>query len=758
MQKLCKKSFCLFKNLTLLILLLAGNLYSQSKSEISLFTESAGNSVLNTPELKKAVSKAVILNIDKAELQKLSESKPYQLILNMPFERNGANSRSAVKLNLTRYDILAPDAKIVTRTSRGNEEVTLNDLVVSYTGTIDGTENSFVTMNFSKDNVTGLISANDEIYNLGSVKDNAGNETDNYILYNEKDLKIKNEFSCSAEDDLSSEYTESVKNAIAKGLSDASPTDLYIAEIAVEIDFITYNIYNQNVTSAINYAMSIMAAASAIYMREVNVKLIVPYIRVWTTADPYTGTNSNTLLNQFRVEWTINQQAVSRTLAHLITRRSGGLGGIAWLNVLCDGLGGGNGYAFSNVTGSIVPLPTYSWDVMVVSHETGHNFGSNHTFNCSWPGGPIDTCYTVEGGCYNGPTIGIVGTIMSYCHLNGSISLTKGFGPLPKALIRSRAEAATCMNVSSRDLFIGVPNGGETFRTGDIVDIYWGTSLTGNVNIDFTTNNGTSWQTIQNNVPAAQRIYNWTIPNGPNILQNKIRILSSTNANTGDTSDLSFRILLKLNTITPVYPAMLTRVSLSPNSTEVQDFKWTSSGTEPSIRYNFKIKKLSTSTEYSYQSNNSGRDTVITFRKSFLDSLAGSFGTIGDSVRCSWKAVSYNGVDSAVSGNLIVTFVRTTVGINMISSIVPEKFSLENNYPNPFNPETNIKFNIPKATSVELKIYDSKGSEISTLVNEKLQSGSYQFNFNASGLPSGVYLYRLRTAEFSETKRMILLK
>ena len=64
----------------------------------------------------------------------------------------------------------------------------------------------------------------------------------------------------------------------------------------------------------------------------------------------------------------------------------------------------------------------------------------------------------------------------------------------------------------------------------------------------------------------------------------------------------------------------------------------------------------------------------------------------------------------------IVTLVRTTVGINIISSAVPDKYSLENNYPNPFNPSTNIKFNIPASSLAVLKVYDSKGSEVSTLV------------------------------------------
>ncbi|MBK8552462.1 MAG: hypothetical protein IPL53_15880 [Ignavibacteria bacterium] len=87
---------------------------------------------------------------------------------------------------------------------------------------------------------------------------------------------------------------------------------------------------------------------------------------------------------------------------------------------------------------------------------------------------------------------------MSYCHQAGSVSLIQGFGPQPRALIRSRAEAANCIQNSSRNIVLGYPNGLETFRKGRSIQIYWGTSLSsGNVNIELSTNNGSSWQTIQ---------------------------------------------------------------------------------------------------------------------------------------------------------------------------------------------------------------------------------------------------------------------
>lgn len=748
----------LFQKLTLIFafcFIFTSASFTQIKNNYNLFTVSDNSSLMNDPELQKTLSDAVIYSINKEELRSLCDNKSPEITIDIPYSQNGF-----AKLNLKRFDILKSDAKIIARTINGNEEVKLNDIAVSYTGQVEGLSNSLVSITFSKDNVTGLMVTNNDNFVLGSLNDRQGKPTGSFILYKESDLKIKNSFICHTEDDLSSGQIENMQRVISEKMGDAASTDLYVAEIAIEIDFITYNTYGSSVTNATNYAIALMAASSAVYMKEVNVRFVIPYLRVWTTADPYTGTTSSALLNQFRAEWNTNQQSVQRTLAHFITRRGGGLGGIAWVNVLCSSGGGSYGYGFSGTDGPILPLPTYSWDVMVVSHEIGHNFGSPHTHSCSWSGGPIDSCYATEGGCYTGPIVPTLGTIMSYCHLSaGGISLVKGFGPQPRTLIRNNAENASCMYISQRDLLLGYPNGGESFRTGNSTQIYWGTSLTGNVNLEFSTNNGTSWQTIQNNVSGTTRIYDWTIPEVSSTTQAKLRIISATNPNVGDTCDAAFRIILNLNQFSLLSPPASSRIEVSATNSQTQKFVWESAGTNPTIQYKFKIKKLGPTAEYTYLSDNNGYDTSVTFRKSFLDSLAQTLGTTGDSVRCTWRVFGLNGIDSTVSGSsFLVTLIRTSVGINVISSLVPEKFNLGNNYPNPFNPETVIRFDIAKSTFAELKIYDSRGSEVSTLVNEDLKPGNYEYKFFAGNLPSGAYFYRLKTSEFSETKRMILVK
>lgn len=96
--------------------------------------------------------------------------------------------------------------------------------------------------------------------------------------------------------------------------------------------------------------------------------------------------------------------------------------------------------------------------------------------------------------------------------------------------------------------------------------------------------------------------------------------------------------------------------------------------------------------------------------------------------------------------------------VNLISSRIPEIFSLKHNYPNPFNSTTNIKFQILNAGNAKITVFDIMGREVATLVNEKLQPGTYEVRFDAGNLPSGIYFYQLKTENYIETKKLVLLK
>lgn len=112
----------------------------------------------------------------------------------------------------------------------------------------------------------------------------------------------------------------------------------------------------------------------------------------------------------------------------------------------------------------------------------------------------------------------------------------------------------------------------------------------------------------------------------------------------------------------------------------------------------------------------------------------------------------------SAGGNTYCSYlICSTVGIGNENGI-PLVYSLSQNYPNPFNPSTEIKFSIPMSEKVKLIVYDLLGREVATLVNTELQAGEYKLNFSADNLPSGIYLYKLTAGNFSDTKKMTLIK
>ena len=103
-------------------------------------------------------------------------------------------------------------------------------------------------------------------------------------------------------------------------------------------------------------------------------------------------------------------------------------------------------------------------------------------------------------------------------------------------------------------------------------------------------------------------------------------------------------------------------------------------------------------------------------------------------------------------------FTETIQGISIEEGDIPEIYSLFQNFPNPFNPSTTINFSIPEESFVSLKIFNSLGEEVETLVAKELNTGNYKYSWNADGLTSGIYFYKIEAGEFVSTKKMILLK
>lgn len=153
---------------------------------------------------------------------------------------------------------------------------------------------------------------------------------------------------------------------------------------------------------------------------------------------------------------------------------------------------------------------------------------------------------------------------------------------------------------------------------------------------------------------------------------------------------------------------------------------------------------------YPFPLNPSGRSTAKQY-----NSLVGDF--VGDG------GLYFLGYHTATENRFRDTPIMLfdLVNPNPVSNennLQPENFTLLQNYPNPFNPTTNISFTIPKATTVSLTVYNMLGQKVSTLINERLNSGSHSIKFDASSLASGLYFYTLKTDSYLQTKKMLLIK
>ena len=134
----------------------------------------------------------------------------------------------------------------------------------------------------------------------------------------------------------------------------------------------------------------------------------------------------------------------------------------------------------------------------------------------------------------------------------------------------------------------------------------------------------------------------------------------------------------------------------------------------------------------------------------YIDTTGLVYGT-----RYYYRVYAFTGAGNSAYSN-VETIVLTN--ISQAGSEIPDRYRLYNNYPNPFNPTTKIKFDLPGNAFVNIKVYDMSGQEVDEIVNSQLNAGSYEVNYDGGKLSSGVYFYRISAGDFTETKKMMLIK
>ncbi len=404
------------------------------------------------------VKQASFLTLDKDRLGHLMSAGNKGLLL--PVTVAGGQQ---YELEMVRYDHFSDDFKVFTQS--GNTEKTVKWTPGAYySGAVKGIPGSMAVFSFFENQVFGTFS----IPGTGNfiLEPNGLNKTGEnlqYILYNDADLTESPSFSCGAESFAALRKKLYKTNAPAANTVNTCK-DL---ELFLVADYDFYFNQNSSITQLTNFVTSFYNVSATIYRNE-GIELSIKALQINTTPDVYQSVGGSSLdfLNKFGSVTQNNLHGAD--VAVLLSTRYGSLGGIAFLDVLCseyrnDGTYHAGPYAYCNVKNDVTkPFPVYSWNAMVLAHEIGHSIGSPHTHSCTWPGGPIDKCYTIEDGpCDTAnvplPTNG--GTIMSYCHLRPGIgiNMANGFGPLPGNLIRQRINSASCVTPYYASNLLAVP-------------------------------------------------------------------------------------------------------------------------------------------------------------------------------------------------------------------------------------------------------------------------------------------------------------
>ncbi|MFN8355571.1 MAG: M12 family metallo-peptidase [Spirosomataceae bacterium] len=382
-------------------------------------------------QLAKGQSPPVTLKLDQQAFDKMLSTKSELLDLNIPLDGS-----TQLELELVPVNIFAPDFKLMTQNGRNKKEVTF-DKGTHWQGVIKGASKSFVALSWIGGQLQGVISDEKGVNRVIS-KTPGSASTQDYMLFVDNTYNQKKSFSCGVVEPPNTSL-KNTSNVIVQESVSCKVVDIYF-----EADYAMYQKFGSSTTSTANYVTSLFNQVATLYRNE-NLAIRISGLTIWTNTDPYAeNTSTSTALTDFRT--TLNQNFTGQ-LAHLLSTRSLG-GGIAYVDVLCAK---SYAYGVSAIDGVFSEVPTFSWDVMVIAHELGHNFGSLHTQSCTWPGGPIDNCVAVEdGSCNPGPAPVNGGTIMSYCHLTSyGINLANGFGPLPGNLIRANVQANSCLSTSN---------------------------------------------------------------------------------------------------------------------------------------------------------------------------------------------------------------------------------------------------------------------------------------------------------------------
>jgi hypothetical protein len=161
---------------------------------------------------------------------------------------------------------------------------------------------------------------------------------------------------------------------------------------------------------------------------------------------------------------------------------------------------------------------------------------------------------------------------------------------------------------------------------------------------------------------------------------------------------------------------------------------------------------------YRLQISNSTSFNPVVFEDSTISVTTQEIGSLINNTVYYWRVLAKNSNGSSIWSPVWSFTTGINTSIEQINIEIPAEFYLGNNYPNPFYRSTSIVYSIPLNAKVILILFDTRGREIATLVNEKQIAGKYEVKVDGSKLPGGIYFYRMQSGEYSETRKMVLIK
>jgi len=438
------------KKITIIALLMCFGVFGQkevAKKVNELITKNVtfkAYSVLSTVEkipdntLNKAVKKSTVAKINLQSVDCLMANKEEYIQVQIPYQSE------IIEVQLYKVNLFAEGFHVDTDKSKSISY----EQGIYYRGIIKGDANSTVSFNFFKNELNGIIS-NQNLGNLVIGKINKKDNFSDYIIYSDSDLNAINTIQCNTKEGFLQTSTNTQKTT--QRLSNRCVTMYF------EIDYNLFLDNGSNTTTTTNWMTSVFNNVQTLYSND-GITISLKSMYIWTTLDPYEGLG-NTVnppsSDPYLYKFNEVRPVFDGDVGQLLGDDNGAFGGVA---ITIGGLCSTNNFSYSDVEFAYNTVPTFSWTVLVITHEMGHLLGSPHTHACAWNGnntaidgcGPSTDVKYKEGTCDIGPIPSntVKGTIMSYCHLipGIGINLANGFGPQPAAKILSIVNGSNCLS------------------------------------------------------------------------------------------------------------------------------------------------------------------------------------------------------------------------------------------------------------------------------------------------------------------------